>query len=267
MPSSQFKGYSIIREIPLGGMSQIFVCLDQNQNRVLLRLLMEEYQHHKRIVRQFERGAQVLRALDHPNIVKLLEDGSENGHPYMILEYLEAQTLRQLLRNDQAVLHEDSLTLLRQMADTLHYMHTHDFLHLDFKPENIMVDNQAHVTLIDFDLAYARDGGKAIKIRGMSGTPAYIAPEVLRFSQVDVRTDIFSFGVTAYELLTAQKPFPAAGGPRGGRTESGPPPPPHRFNPKIPPTLSEIILKCLDKQTESRYPSMSLVVKDLKALL
>jgi serine/threonine-protein kinase len=147
-------------------------------------------------------------------------------------------------------------------------VHDSGFIHLDFKPENILVTRNAGVRLIDFDLARV----KPIEPKKMPGknpgTPAYMAPEHLQGLAIDQRADIFAFGVTAYEVLTGAKPFPGDTPAEILRKQLNDEcVPPRELNPDIPPAMEKLILKCLRRELEDRYPYMSVVVRDLQAAL
>ena len=143
------------------------------------------------------------------------------------------------------------------------------YLHLDIKPENVLVTDDGEITLIDFDLMTPYKS-KSIKIKNLPGTPTYMAPETYHYEIVNERSDIFAFGLTAYELMTYRRPFEA------NRLETAklnqvsltyPPAPMSQYKVKAPKALERIVLKCLAKEEANRYPSMSLVIKDLEELL
>ena len=147
--------------------------------------------------------------------------------------------------------------------------HDKGFIHLDFKPENIMVTLDGDVRLIDFDLAEEKPD-KPRKMDKHSGTPAYMAPEQLQKQPLDQRADIFAFGVTAYELLTNKKPFNGDTQEEVVRRHLDPNfqiPSPRQHNPEIPVALEKTVLKCLERDPDKRYPYMSVLVRDLKTAL
>ncbi|MBU0678044.1 MAG: serine/threonine protein kinase [Verrucomicrobia bacterium] len=258
MITGEFEGYSIVRNIFKGGMTDVYVALDPGRRRVILRILKDEYVRDRRICRAFNESGEILQNLDHPRIVRLLDRGKHDRSPYMILEYHESQTLRDLITQRVSWVKEHALDLIRQLADALYYVHSSGFLHLDVKPENILIREDRNLVLIDFDLATPKRTGP-FKVKRLSGTPAYLSPETLALHVVDDRSDIFSFGVTCYETVTCEKPYPPT---LQGIDYSGNPAPLQT----VPAGLSSVILKCLAKKPEYRYPSMSLIVKDLVSL-
>jgi serine/threonine-protein kinase len=269
MSIQQFAGYSIVRDITGGGMANLYVALDPHKDRVVLRVLRPEYARKRRMRKKFESGVAILRELKHPHIVRVLQTGMEDKQPYMVMEFVPGRHLRELILHRDALVEQHRLGLIRQMADMLGYLHTAGYLHLDFKPENLIVRDDAFVVLIDFDLAMVRKP-KPVKIRNIPGTRAYLPPEVLKQHRVDERADIYSFGVTAYEILCHHKPFEAATVDGMLNAQLDPavrPTPLSQYTREVPKALESIVLKCLAKDPDSRYPSMSLVRKDLEALL
>ncbi|NCC52561.1 MAG: serine/threonine protein kinase [Spartobacteria bacterium] len=265
----EVAGYSIVRDIVGGGMADLYVALDEQHNRVVLRLLKEEYARDRRIHKNFLKGVKILSLLRHPNIVRLIKSGKIGKVPYMVLELIEARTMRDLILHQEDLLVQNPLSLIRQMAMTLYFVHSRGFIHLDFKPENLMVQDNGHVVLLDFDLAMERKN-KPIKIRQVPGTPAYLAPEVQKQGLVDECADIYSFGVTCYEMLCYHKPFEDVTIDKARLAQLDPKVPArpiHRYKADVPRRLETIVLKCLAKDPMQRYPSMSLVVKDLEALI
>ncbi len=269
MTLREFEGYSIVRKLPGGGMSHLHLALDGQQQRVVIRVLREEYLRDRRLKRSFLRGQKILAGLRHPNIVKLIDVGTANDAPYMILDYIESKNLRELIGMKSALLTQNILSLMRQLAAGLFHIHTHGFLHLDIKPENVLVEEDGHVSIIDFDLALKIKDGQ-VRMKHLPGTFAYLAPETLSKRVVDERSDIYSFGVMCNEMLSYHKPFEAPTLELARAAQINPKSnaqPLSSYNQEIPTALETIVLKCLANQPDDRYPSMSLVVKDLEAVV
>jgi serine/threonine-protein kinase len=201
-------------------------------------------------------------------VIGYIESGKINRILYCLMEYVESSNLKMLFARNDPVLQENVGNILIDMAVALEHVHDSGFMHLDFKPENVLVTRNAGVRLVDFDLAQPRPD-KPKKFSKNPGTPAYMAPEQLLREPYDHRADMFAYGVTAYELLTGQKPF-AGDTPdeilrkqlnRDGLV------PPRDFNAAIPPVLEKVILKSLERDPEKRYPIMSVLVHELQSAL
>jgi serine/threonine-protein kinase len=207
-----------------------------------------------------------MQQLDHPNIVHYYENGCFHGLWYAVIESVDGPNLKEAILRNDANLRTNQLKMLTSMAAGLAHVHERGFLHLDFKPENILVPKTYDAKLVDFDLAIPRPS-KPRKASILSGTPLYLAPEQLARQPVDERADIFSFGVTAYEMLTGKKPI--AGNTRDEILKkyvdfNAHLRPPRTLVPDIPHAIERVILKCLEKEPDRRYPAMSLVVRDLQ---
>lgn len=268
MQNPDIKGYAIIRPIFQGGMTDLYVAKTNQDTRVVLRFLKEIYARDRALRKRFLHSADILKKLRHPNIVQLVEAGMQQKRPYMVLEYIEAKTLRErMVQRDPQVV-QGYLRILRHMAEALYTIHQAGYLHLDFKPENLLLTDSGRLVVIDFDLAVKR-GRRPVRLRNGSGTPAYVAPEVLVTQRADERADIFSFGVIAYELVTQHKPFERNSMDASIIAQTNPDTPPlpiERFAPDLPRALKEMIGKCLAKDTAKRYPAVSLVLKSLDAM-
>ena len=215
------------------------------------------------------RGCEILaRLAGHQFVIGYVEHGKINGTLYLLMEYVEAANLKELYARHDPVLLENVANILIDMAVGLEHVHERGFMHLDFKPENVLITRNAGVRLVDFDLALPIPS-KPRKLRKNPGTPAYMAPEQLLRQPVDHRVDIFAFGVSAYELLTNQKPFPGETADEILRQQLDRLNlvPPQQYNPELPAALEKIVLRCLEREPAKRYPFMSVLVRDLKAAL
>ncbi|HMP88994.1 MAG TPA: serine/threonine-protein kinase [Kiritimatiellia bacterium] len=269
MIGQDFAGYTITRKLTNGGMTQLYVAVDRSQHRVVLRRLKPDYVRDRRIRNSFLHGAEILNKIHHPNVVRLIKAGLFQDEPFMALEYVEAKNLRDLILNKSPLLYQNVLTMFRQMAAAINYVHQMGFWHLDFKPENLIVRDDGLIILVDFDLALERKP-KPVKLSPLPGTFAYLPPESLTKSLVDDQTDIFSFGVTSYEILTGRKPFEGVTPDDAKRNQVDPNIRPMRLslhNVRVPIQLETLIFKCLAKRQEERYPSTSLIVRDLETMV
>jgi serine/threonine-protein kinase len=252
-----------------GGMAEIWLVTDPRGKPYALRKLKKELRFNLLARRRFLRGCEVLSKLnDSDFIVGYVEHGKGDGTLYLLMDYVEAANLKELFTQQDPVLVENVAQILIDAATGLGHVHESGFMHLDFKPENVLVTRNGNVRLIDFDLAQPIPE-KPLKLSKNPGTPGYMAPEQLKREGVDPRTDIFAYGVSAYELLTNHKPFPgetpaeilaAQLNPSGAI-------PVREHNPEIPAALEKVVLKCLAREPDKRYPFMSVLVNDLQKAL
>lgn len=270
MELSELDGFTAIEPMPRGGgMTDLYFATDEQGRRVVLRVIKEEHRKERTIRRQFFNGIEVLRNLDHPNIVRIFHHGKIHGDPWMAVEYHVCQDLRERISSLDSDLHTYGYRLVQELAETLTYMHQAGYLHMDLKPENILITENLHPILIDFDLAIQHNN-RVIKVKKLSGTGNFLAPETYHEHIIDERAEVFAFGATMYELLCGHKPFVAENSQdyRHKLMDLDAEPVPidqHRTGIAV--GLETVILKCLAKRREERYPSMSLVLRDLDSLV
>jgi serine/threonine-protein kinase len=265
-----FGGRFYLQElINSGGMADIWLVNDERRKPFALRKLKPELRFNLRSRRRFVRGCQVLSQLNESDfIVGYVEHGKLDGTLYLLMDYIEASNLKLLLARQDPVLRENAAQILIDMAVGLNHIHESGFMHLDFKPENILVTGNASVRLIDFDLAQPILE-KPKKMSENPGTPGYMSPEQLQGKPINARVDIFAYGVAAYELLTNHKPFPGetAAEILGAQLEPAGPIPPREHNPDMPAALEKVILKCLALEPDRRHPFVSVLVHELQSAL
>lgn len=252
-----------------GGMSEIWLVTDSRSKPYALRRLKRELKFNWLARRRFVRGSEVLSKItDSEHIVGYVEHGRLEGVPYLLMDYVEAENLKELFARADPLLAENVAQILIDAATGLNHVHESGFMHLDFKPENILVTRNGNVRLIDFDMAQPLPE-KPKRFSKNPGTPGYMAPEQLRRQPIDGRVDIFAFGVSAYELMTNHKPFPGDTPAEilAAQMEPLNPTPIREHNPDIPPALEKIILKCLAREPDRRYPFTSVLLRDLQSVL
>ncbi|MGD1085695.1 MAG: serine/threonine-protein kinase [Verrucomicrobiota bacterium] len=267
-PPGRFGRFYLQELINSGGMADIWVATDAKGEAFALRRLHRDLRFNFTARRRFARGCEILSKIHHHDkVIGYVEHGKIEGSLYLLMEYVEGSNLKQLLGRSDPTLAENVAQIMIDMAAALEHVHESGFLHLDYKPENILVTRNASVRLVDFDLARPKPD-KPIKMSRNPGTPGYMAPEQLGREGIDQRTDIFAFGVTAYELVTAAKPFPGESPEEILRKELREELiPPREHNADIPAALEKIILKCLRREMGERYPFMGVVVRDLEQAL
>src|SRR5437667_596555 len=255
--------------IKSGGMADIWLATDSNGKAYALRRLHERLRFNLLARRRFTRGAELRsRILEHKGVIGYVEHGKIDGQLYLLMEYVEAENLKDLYARHDQVLVENVAQILIDMSLGLEHVHESGYMHLDFKPENVLVTRNAGVRLVDFDLAQPIPE-KPTKTKKNPGTPAYMAPEQLLGQPISHRVDIFSYGVTAYELLTNQKPFPGETPAQIlqkqlNRSDFVAP---RQYNPDMPANLEKVILRCLELEPAKRHPFMGVMVRELQAAL
>jgi eukaryotic-like serine/threonine-protein kinase len=265
----KFGPYELHELVNSGGMADLFLATDPQKQPVAIRRLKKTRTFDFTSRRRFLRGCDVLSKIhDHEFVIGYKDHGKIEGWYYLALEYIEGNNLKLLAAESDPVLVENIGTVLIESAQALEHVHDSGFMHLDFKPENILLSRNGSLRLVDFDLSIPKPDSP-VRTKNNPGTPAYMSPEQLLRQPIDHRVDIFAYGVTAFELLTNQKPFPGESAEdilrlqldrSGFRT-------PRELNPDIPIALEKIVLKCLEQNMEKRYPFASVLVRDLQAAL
>lgn len=268
-PGGRFGRFYLQELLNSGGMADIWLVTDAKGKAFALRRMHPRFRFNFLARRRFVQGCELLaRIHDHENIVGYIEHGRAEGTLYMLMEYIEASSLKELYAVQDPLLTEHVAQILLDMAAALEHLHENGYMHLDFKPENVLVTRNAGVRLIDFDIAQPLPE-RPKKMSKNPGTPAYMAPEQLQQQPIDGRVDIFAYGVSAYELLTNQKPFPgdSPGEILSKQINRSDFVPPCQHNPDIPAAMEKVILKCLEHDPDERYPFFSVLTRDLKAAL
>lgn len=256
--------YVLHQKLNEGGMAEVYIATDPQQQTVIVRKLLGKFKLNLFKRREFSRGLEVQSLLQHPNIVKVLKLATLSPVPYAIMEFVDGPNLRVPITQRQTAL-ETNVPIFAELLKALSHVHTHGYLHLDFKPENILITHRGHVKLLDFDLS--EKVGKIPKAQSeIKGTPAYLAPEQIAKLPVDERTDIFALGLTAFELFTGQKPFPSSDRNEVFRAISSETPFPsaRSINSDIPHALDRLIAGCIEKSPEKRYPTVGMIARDLQ---
>ena len=268
-PGARLGPYTLHERINAGGVSEIWLATDESGASYAVRLMLDNRLLNFTERKRFLTGAEVLQSLPpHPAIIGYVEHGKIGGELALVMEYVEGENLKLRMAANDPVLAENVAQVLIDLAEALEHLHDHGFMHLDFKPENVVMTRNGSIRLIDFDLAQPIPKPPR-KLEKNPGTPHYMAPEQLLRQPVDQRADIWAYGVTAYELLTFRKPFPGETPDAILRRqlERGEFAMPRSVNPDIPAALERIILRCLERDPERRYPVTSVLAHEVRQAL
>jgi len=260
--------YVINETISRSGMATIYKATDaKTDTPVALKVPFLQYESDPGFFSRFQQEQKIGHALNHPYVLKLLDEiNQKKSRPYMVMEYLEGQTLGQLLRSMAPLPVKDALQLTSRICEALQYMHQNNVVHRDLKPDNVMICSDGSIRIMDFGIA-KYDGQRRLTFGGFTptmGTPDYMAPEQVRGKRGDKRTDIYSLGAMLYEMLTDRAPFSGAN-PfiiMNSRV-TGDPPAPRQFNEAITPQVEEIILHAMARDPADRYPDAAAMKADL----
>jgi eukaryotic-like serine/threonine-protein kinase len=261
--------YTLQEQINSGGMSEIWLATDDNGQSYAVRLLQNNSLFAFTERKRFLTGCEVLQQVQgHDFMIGYVEHGKLDGELCLVMEYVEGDNLKLLLAREDPVLTENIPQILIDMATALEHVHDRGFMHLDIKPENFLLTRNGSLRLIDFDLARPIPNPPA-KLDKNPGTPAYMAPEQLQRLPVDHRADIWAYGVSAYELLTTQKPFPGetADDVLRRQLDRSEFISPRELNPDVPPALEDVLLRCLETEMDRRYPVASMLALELSNIL
>jgi serine/threonine protein kinase/WD40 repeat protein len=273
---SRLGQYEIIAPLGKGGMGEVYRAADPRLRReVAIKLLAPDGRLSPEMIQRFEREARAASALNHPNIVGIYDIGSQDGDPYIVMELVEGESLRSLLRRGPLSVRK-YLDIAVQVADGLAAAHQAGITHRDVKPENIMIGRDGRVKILDFGLALqappvAPDPTGATLTAGQTlagsvlGTLYYMSPEQARGEPVDYRSDQFSFGVVLHEMVSGVRPFERKSVAETLQAILSAEPPPIPDNASVPETVRWIISRCLAKETGERYGSTADLYRDLRA--
>jgi serine/threonine-protein kinase len=257
--------YEILSELGSGGMAVVYKARDSLLERlVALKVINQRFQENETAYQRFLNEARVAAALTHPNIVAIHELGIEEGRPFIAMEFLPGWDLREIIDRRQALSVRQKLSIALQIARALEHAHGRGVIHRDVKPANIRLLPDGTVKLMDFGIAkIASEAIPQLTRSGVViGTVAYMSPEQLRSQPLGPTSDLFSFGVVLYELLTWKSPFEASNTTAAIYRIIHEPAPPIEDE-ALPQELREVVARCLHKSPEDRYPSFEPLVQQL----
>jgi serine/threonine protein kinase len=262
--------YQIVKELGRGAMGIVYQAHDPEIGRsIAVKVLREDRMTTEAFVQRFLKEARAIGRLSHPNIVTVYDIGQDRGTVYIAMEFLEGEPLDKVIERKKFSF-EDIVDLGLQMGEALHYAHQRGIVHRDVKPSNIIIQPTGRIKITDFGIAHIEDPTASIQTQAgeILGTPAYMSPQQATSQPLDGRSDLFSLGVILYELATGGRPF--LGKNLAAIFHSvthDHPPPPADINPEVPLNLSQIIMKCLNKDPEERYATGEALAEDLEKCL
>lgn len=273
-PGAQIDHYEIIRMLGHGGMNRVYLAQDlHNQQKVVLKFPNDDLIGNVAVFERYKREADVGNRLQHPYVQALLNTGEERCEQYLVVEYINGRTLREVLEERFAASGPlppaEAIQLTLQICDALAYCHAHGVFHRDIKPENIMIQQDGSVKIIDFGVALL-EGARRVTWRGFSGTvgtPDYMSPEQLRGERGTASSDIYAVGAMLYEMLCGHPPFEGENVfAVMNQHVSQDPPSILLSNPNISPRLATVVMRAIRRDPDKRYKSMDDMLHDLRNL-
>ncbi|HEX2274076.1 MAG TPA: Stk1 family PASTA domain-containing Ser/Thr kinase [Acidimicrobiales bacterium] len=267
MAQQVFTGrYQIVRHLARGGMAEVYLARDLLLDRpVALKVLFPEFSSDRNFVERFRREARAAANLNHPNIVAVYDWGEEGGTYFIVMEFVDGPTLRELIRHEGPLLPFRAAEIAAEIAGALDFAHRRGVIHRDVKPGNVLISGLVKVTDFGIARAAAGDPQESLTQTGaVMGTATYFSPEQAQGLQIDPRSDVYSLGVVLYEMVTGRPPFigdsPVAIAYQHVRET---PVPPSQHNPDVPPEFEAVIMKAMAKNRANRYASAQDLRSDL----
>jgi eukaryotic-like serine/threonine-protein kinase len=259
--------YEVDKPLGRGGMAQVFRGTDRVLGRtVAIKVLDQKHRNDAKFVTRFRREAQAAAGINHPNVVSVFDTGSEDGLHYIVMEYVDGETLDDVLAREKVLPPERVVAIAEPVARALDAAHQKGMVHRDVKPGNIMLDRSGTVKVVDFGIARAAADDTLTQTGIVLGTAAYLSPEQAQGVAVDPRSDVYSLGCVLYEMLTGRKPFTGdsalAIAYKHVRED---PAPPSQVNPDIPPELEAVVMTAMAKDPAQRFPSGGAMQEALSA--
>jgi beta-lactam-binding protein with PASTA domain len=257
--------YRLERKLGSGGMADVWLAEDTELGRhVAIKILHERYANDEQFVERFRREATHAAGLSHQSIVSIYDRGASNGSYYIVMEYVEGRTLKELILSRGPCPVPVAISYTRQILAALRYAHRNGIIHRDIKPHNVIVDREGRVKVADFGIARAGTS-QMTEAGSIIGTAQYLSPEQARGAPVDESSDLYSTGVVLYELLTGTVPFTGETPVETAMKHlSAPPQPPSELRNEIPDDLDLVVLRALAKEPADRYRTAGEMDRDLE---
>lgn len=261
--------YEIVKSIGEGGMANVYLADDKILDRkVAVKVLRGDLSSDDKFIRRFQREALSVSNLSHPNIVEVYDVGEEDGQYYIVMEYIEGKTLKQLLKKRESLTLSEVIDIMTQLTDGISHAHESYIIHRDIKPQNIMIEDDGRIKITDFGIAMALNATQLTQTNSVMGSVHYLPPEQASGKSATIKSDIYSMGILMYELLTGTVPF------RGDNAVEialkhmkDKIPSIRKQDPSIPQSVENILLKATAKNPRNRYDSAKEMYEDLTTCL
>lgn len=261
--------YEIIRSIGEGGMANVYLALDTILDRkVAVKILRGDLADDEKFVRRFQREAISASSLTDPNIVEVYDVGEDNGKYFIVMEYVEGKTLKQLVKRRGNLTLPEVIDIMLQLTSAISHAHNSYIIHRDIKPQNVIILEDGRVKIMDFGIAVALNAGEFTQTNSVMGTVYYIPPEQANGNAATIKSDIYSLGILMYELVTGSVPFKGENPVEVAIKHMREPIPDIcEYDPEMPQSIENIILKACAKNPKNRYESAEEMHDDLKTAL
>ena len=257
--------YEIVKTIGEGGMANVYLAKDTILDRkVAIKVLRGDLSSDEKFIRRFEREALSVSNLSHQNIVEVYDVGEEGDQHYIVMEYIEGKTLKQLLQKRGTLTLSEVIDIMNQLTDGLAHAHNAYIIHRDIKPQNIMIEDDGLIKITDFGIAMALNSTQLTQTNSVMGSVHYLPPEQANGKSSTIKSDIYSLGILMYELLTGSVPFKGDNAVEIALKHLKEKIPSiRRQNPTIPQSVENIVLKAVAKNPKNRYDSITEMHDDL----
>ena len=266
-PGTKLDNFEIVDAIGHGAFSDVYLAKDPEGRQVVLKCPHDAILGDTQAFDRFRRELEIAKKLDHPGIQKSYDLGAHRSRPYLVMEYVEGETLRELVGREKRLPTARAIDITEQLAEAVAYAHSQGVYHRDLKPENVLITAEGRVVVTDFGIALLT-GARRLTWRFLTstmGTPDYMAPEQIQGKRGDARTDVYAIGIMLFEMLAGHVPW-EGDNPMAVMSQhvSAPLPSLKKVRPDVLPPLEAIIRKCLRKDPDERYQSAGELLHDLK---
>jgi TolB-like protein/tRNA A-37 threonylcarbamoyl transferase component Bud32/Flp pilus assembly protein TadD len=260
--------YEIIEELGSGGMGKVYRVEDKKiKAEIALKLIKTEIASDKQIIERFSNELKMTRMISHRNVCRMFDLGEDKGSYFITMEYVHGEDLKSFIQRVGQLPTGKAISITRQVCEGLSEAHRLGVVHRDLKPGNIMIDKEGNAKIMDFGIARSLKGKGITGAGVMIGTPEYMSPEQVEGKEADERSDLYALGVILYEMVTGRVPFegdtPLS---VAVKHKSEIPKDPRELNAQLPEDLSRLILRCLEKDKEKRFPSAAAVSAELEKI-